>query len=473
MKDRLSWLRKNTAIIFFSALISFLFVAVITYAATTISTNVNTGGTLTVTGASTLTGAVWATSTLQVTGNVTTYGASVLNENSGANDFRVESDNSTHMLYVDGTNDRVGIGSSTPIAFFSVGEGAGTVTGDIYMTGGLTVGSTSTANSIEGTVLLASTRMTDPTGTEGLIYYNSSSKKVRLYNGTSWGVIGTSTGLDLIGSNIRMVTPGTDYFTLGTTTAQGASLATLEATSTLAIPLTLVARDAQAAHLFQIRNSGSANLLYVNSAGALFGSSTAQVSGALTTYGAVTLGDAAADAITITGNASTTNALSVGGAFYVGGNATTTSAGALTLNGALVANGAVTLGDAASDVITITGNASTTGGLTVGTLASTTQLVVGGNGTNGTLSGLVFGYCTIGATTVAASSTAFGICSSATGIRVSDRVFVTATSSLPANFIIQAASSTAANVIGVRIFNSGIIAGTDTGVNSFDFIGIR
>jgi hypothetical protein len=66
--------------------------------------------------------------------------------------------------------------------------------------------------------------------------------------------------------------------------------------------------------------------------GAAWASSTAQITGALTTYGAVTLGDAGADVITITGNASTTNALTVGGVLYstgnltVGGFATTTAA---------------------------------------------------------------------------------------------------------------------------------------------------
>lgn len=76
-----------------SIIVSFLFVTVYTYGATTISTNVNTGGTLTASGATTLNGnvtlgdaatdTIWsqglfnASSTLQVTGAVRFYSTSI------------------------------------------------------------------------------------------------------------------------------------------------------------------------------------------------------------------------------------------------------------------------------------------------------------------------------------------------------------------------------------------------------------
>lgn len=50
------------------------------YAATTISTNISTGGTLAVTGVSTLTGELRATSTALITGNVTHYGNTTLGD---------------------------------------------------------------------------------------------------------------------------------------------------------------------------------------------------------------------------------------------------------------------------------------------------------------------------------------------------------------------------------------------------------
>ena len=44
------------------------------------------------------------------TGGLTTYGASIFNENRADVDFRVESNNNANMLYIDGGDDTVGIG---------------------------------------------------------------------------------------------------------------------------------------------------------------------------------------------------------------------------------------------------------------------------------------------------------------------------------------------------------------------------
>ena len=432
-----------------SVVLSVVFVAAITYGATTISTNINTGGTLTVSGVSTLTGAVYATSTLQATGVTTLYDNLVVD---------------TDTLFVDSTNDRVGIGTSSPMAFFSVGEGTGTVTGDVYLTGGLTVGASSTINSTEGTILLSNTRRSDPTGTEGMLYYQAGTKVLRMYEGASWFTIGTSTsGLTLSGNRLQL-SDLNYYMTFGTTTQQSTStMMTIEATSTVAIPLTLVARASQTANTFQINDAASAKLLYVDSAGGLFGSSTAQFTGKLTTYGNVTLGDAAGDAITLTGNASTTNALTVGGNLYITGGILATAATSTITNLTMV-NATTT-------------NATTTT-LYVSSIASTTGLIIGGGST---VSRLVFGYCTIPNILLSASTTAYADCDSTTGgpgIQSSDRVTVTATSSLPTNFIIQAASSTKSNNISVRIYNTGWIDGVatttgNTNVNSFNFIGVR
>jgi hypothetical protein len=50
-------------------------------------------------------------------GAVTFNGGAVFNENSADKDFRVESNNNTHMLFVDGGNDKVMIGLETPDVF--------------------------------------------------------------------------------------------------------------------------------------------------------------------------------------------------------------------------------------------------------------------------------------------------------------------------------------------------------------------
>jgi len=47
-------------------------------------------------------------------------GAAIFNEEGSIHDFRVESDSNAHMLFVDGANDRVGVGSSTPISLLDV-----------------------------------------------------------------------------------------------------------------------------------------------------------------------------------------------------------------------------------------------------------------------------------------------------------------------------------------------------------------
>ncbi len=531
MKQKHSLFNRNAVVLTSSVIASFLFVAIISYAATTISTNVNTGGTLTVTGASTLTGAVWATSTLQVTGATTLY-----------NDLNVDSG----TLFIDSTNNRLGIGSTTPAIELSV-------EGDGYLTGGLGLGQ---RNAVDKTLVLSGLA-SDPTGAAGMVYYNSSSGKVLLYNGSSWGVVGTSSGLDLIGNDIRMVSPSVNYFTLGTTTAQGASLATLEATSTVAIPLSLVAYTSQAANTFQVKDSASANLLYINSGGGLFGSSTGQFTGSLTTYGSDILGDAAADTLTIKAgivamvNSATTTILAsavpnlwsiatsstnvpiltvsgVSSLYGRVGVATTSPGYTFSVTGDsystgnFIVDGNATLGNAAADTATInagtvamTNSATTTilasavpnlwsiatsstnvpilsvsgvssprGRVGVGTAApnttletvgtaSSTNLIVGGDGTNGNIGGIVFGYCTTANTAIAATSTVGVQCASATGIRVGDRVFVSATSSLPTSLAVTSASSTAANTIGLYIANLNGGVSVNTGNISLNFFGIR
>ena len=54
-------------------------------------------------------------------------GGVVINESSADADFRVESNGNTHMLFVDGGNDRVGIGTSSPSTALEV-SGAVTIT---------------------------------------------------------------------------------------------------------------------------------------------------------------------------------------------------------------------------------------------------------------------------------------------------------------------------------------------------------
>ncbi len=393
--------RKTSGIIF-AVLMSFLLVVLITNAATTISTNISTGGNLTVTGTSDITGvatfngSVHASSTLLVT-DVARYYETVVFKNASA----------------------------------------------------------------------ASTAVT------GGIYYDTDDLLLKLYDGTNWVNVATSTGgsgIVVSGSRMQMDSLSS-YFTFGTTTQQGLSIMTLEGTSTAAIPLTLVARNTATANTFQIRNSASANLLYVNAGGGLFGSSTAQFTSPLTTYGSDVLGDAVGDTLTVNS-----------GTVTMGSLATTTiqdnkinSWSIATSTGITPAFTIHTFTDDANARIGINTVVPNTTFEVVGT-ASTTNLVVGGDNTYGTLAGMIFGVCNFGNKTIAASTTV-GVRCTATGVRTNDRVFVSATSSLHQDFIISSASSTAANTIGLYIYNTGRVGTTTTadatGNTAINFFAVR
>src|SRR3989338_5288744 len=317
-------------------------------------------------------------------------------------------------------------------------------------------------------------------------------------------------------------TISTNITTAGTLNADGAS--TLNDAVTLG--------DAIGDAVTFTGNATSSNNLYVTSAFTVGGNATVTSAGALsiigaldangatTLDGAVTLGDAIGDAVTFTGNSTSSNSLYVTGILTVGGNATVTSAGVFSIegnvtlgddaasdtvtfnsslgghvvtasstfvaalnnsgpfnssstvnvDGATTLNGAVTLGDAIGDDVTITGNATTSNSLFVTGTASTTKLSVGGGAV---FTILVGGYCTIVTTTVTASSSAGVSCTGATGVQTTDRIFVMATGSLLSQFQVIAASSTANGAINLMILNHGYTVTTATGINSFNWWAFR
>ncbi|MBI5045405.1 MAG: hypothetical protein HZC14_00105 [Candidatus Niyogibacteria bacterium] len=129
---------KKASGIIMASLMSFLLVALFTSAATTISTSINTGGTLDVTGASTLTGAVTMSAAATV----------------GTN-FTVD----TTTFYVDGTNNRVGVLTITPNTALEV---VGTASSTSLIVGGDSTNGT-IAGMVFGTCNLTSTTLTAST----------------------------------------------------------------------------------------------------------------------------------------------------------------------------------------------------------------------------------------------------------------------------------------------------------------------
>ncbi|MDO8620566.1 MAG: hypothetical protein Q7R64_04445 [bacterium] len=378
-----------------SLVFSTLFIAVSVGAATTISTNISTGGTLSVTGASTLTGL-------------------------------------TTMVYASSTGQ--------------------SLTGNLQVAGGLAVGSAMT-NGLAGTILF-SAQSSDPTGvTQGTFYYNSTNKTLKMYDGTDWFTVGTTTsGISLSGSRLQLADLTLQFLTIGTTTQQGVgkSMVTLEATSTASIPLSLVGRSGQTGHLFDVLKGGDiagAKLLFIDSTGGLFGSSTAAFGSTLTVGGTLT-------ATTSAHLATTAGSVGVG---------TTTPGTTFSVQGNGIVSGSLTAATfvASTTGISVLPYASTTAVTMTGT-ASTSQLIVGGDGTNGLISGAIFGTCHIVQRYLTATSTGGFACTTATGITTSFKVFVSATSTLAghatstlqgAGFVIGAASSTALNTIGVELSN--------------------
>ena len=101
-----------------------------------------------------------------VSGSLTTYDSgSVFNEGGAGVDFRVESDGNTHMIYVSGGADYVGIGTSTPDSALTVAgaisgsstlktDGTITTAGDLNVTGTITGGGIAIDTS--GAIMLSS-----------------------------------------------------------------------------------------------------------------------------------------------------------------------------------------------------------------------------------------------------------------------------------------------------------------------------
>ncbi|MFC1756663.1 hypothetical protein ACFLZC_00675 [Patescibacteria group bacterium] len=220
-----------------SMLVSVLFVAASVQGATTISTNIETAGTLSVTSTSALTGAV------TITGDIIA---------------------DTDTLYVDVSADRVGVGTTTPSAMFSVGEGTGTVTGDAYFTGGLTIGAEAAINGVDGTIVFSG-KAADPTGAAGMVYYDSTNKSLKLHDGEFWFTVGTTTtGIQLSAPRVSLGDLTTQYMTIGTTTQEGLSILTLSATTTTSIPLSIMGEESSTANYMQIIDSEAAEIFAID-----------------------------------------------------------------------------------------------------------------------------------------------------------------------------------------------------------------
>jgi hypothetical protein len=96
--------------------------------------NLDLNGTFNATGASLIGGTLGVTGATTLSAPLTVNSSAVFNESSADADFRVESDGNINMLFVDGTNNRVGIGTNAPTKTLEV-------VGEIISSGEITANS--------------------------------------------------------------------------------------------------------------------------------------------------------------------------------------------------------------------------------------------------------------------------------------------------------------------------------------------
>ena len=133
-------------------------------------------------------------------------GASVFNETGVDVDFRIESDDNANMLFVDGGNDRVGIGIATPASALDV---RGTVQVGVDGTGhdvifyGATAGSNMTCNESDDQLELTDSTMIKLGDSSDLVIYHDGSNS---YINNSTGILKIATATSGIAVTISHTT---------------------------------------------------------------------------------------------------------------------------------------------------------------------------------------------------------------------------------------------------------------------------
>lgn len=336
--------------IVFSVLISLLFVAYIATAATTISTNITTGGTLTVSGATTLTG-------------ITTHSQQVVLLNSTSD----PSSPAEGGLYYDSTNNLIKLYDGNTWQTI-----ASSTSGD----GGLILGGSNLGvrfNTI-GTGYMALGTTTLPISAHGL-----SGNAVLILNSTTTASI----PLAIIGSPGGAQTG--DLILVSDETAEvfsvdQAGTVNIASTSPSVTGLNVdgdvyIGSGGLGVGVVQTTDDALSVLGNTVLTGTLGVTGNTTLTGSLTANGAVTLGNAAGDDIIITGNASTTNSFSVGVNLYIDasgilGVGTTTPA----FSAALAVDGDIHLGSSGTTTISLH-TSNTSGGTCLQMVASDGQLL--------------------------------------------------------------------------------------------------
>tara|TARA_A100001515_G_C4585360_1_gene214302 strand:+ start:166 stop:2091 length:1926 start_codon:yes stop_codon:yes gene_type:complete len=164
-----------------------------------------------------------ATSALTVlSGNV------VFNEIGDKNDFRVETDGNTHMLYVDGTNNRVGIGTDSPAKNLHINGASGEVE--------LRIQSNNKLSSIvqkDNAELIIQNASNGP-----IIFYDDTAERVRITNDgkVGIGVSDPDSQLEISGTStqLKLSNNADDYATFAVGTHGDLAITTVDAAAAAA-----------------------------------------------------------------------------------------------------------------------------------------------------------------------------------------------------------------------------------------------
>lgn len=209
--------------------------------------------------------------------------------------------------------------------------------------------------------------------------------------------------------------------------------------------------------------------------GAINASSTLATSGNMTVVAGYGLDTAGAGVLNL-GTTTATTVIVGSASAKVGVGATTTPLAALSVNTEAGSPGFVVGSTTAThfivDKVGFVGVASSspyTALAVTGTTTSSAGVRIGSAGSG--VSQLLFGTCTVTFASITASSTQVSTCS-ATGVGLTDRVFVTPHIS-DNGIIFVSASSTAANVIQVALFNVGLSGAVNPADNTWSWMALR
>ena len=200
--------------------------------------------------------------TLAVGGTLTTFPLAdkhaVFNENGVDADFRVESDGNANMLFVDGGNNRVGVGTGTPSTTFDV-QGSTLINGDLLIGAtdagnkSITIAGGATGNEEGGEIRLATAADHDGTYDFYRIDVNQDDFRIGRQGQTDFTI--TSTGTATFNSSVSTPT---------LSSPDGTSILTLANSGEAQFGRGIVVNEAGLDSDFRVESDGNANMLFVD-----------------------------------------------------------------------------------------------------------------------------------------------------------------------------------------------------------------